>query len=131
MHNSNPINIEMPSKGCMLSKGQGYTTQVLSNSYSDIFKGQRWITQVLYKGATIITCYYLSSAFNSIIMAEFVQSNSLLSPIICSSSSAGSTTRGSTDPTSRQPCRVLQQHMGQWTVSIDEYLESFKHHTGL
>ena len=45
-------------------------------------------------------------------------SNSLLSPIICSSSLAGSTARGSTDPTSRQPCRVLRQHMGQWTVTV-------------
>ena len=60
VHNSNPININMPSKGCMLSKGQGYMTQFLST-----FKGQAWITQVLYKEATVVTCYYLSS-FNSI-----------------------------------------------------------------
>ena len=76
VHNSIPININMPSKGCMLSKGQGLP-------YS--------------KRAS----------------------------------------KGAKEPPRRRKekreirIQTLFQRFNGGNISIDEYLESFKHHTGL
>ena len=107
MHNSNPININMPSKGCMLSKGQGYMTQFLSNSYSDTFN---------------------VFELNEVIKKE--EATTLMKMSLYES--------GAKEPPRRRKVRererriqTLFQRFNGGNISIDLYLESFKHHTGL